>query len=98
MVDTEILFHFVELATAIVLLCAVFFAIKKSKLVIWKRSWYIVFLGVILLTLNSAYGLYLHFSGSQIGDLFLHSLNSIILFIFAVGIFALVKSIAKVWR
>jgi len=91
MMKSEILIHSFHILAAVLLFYATFSAIKKFKLVIWKRGWHLIGLGAFFVILEHVWIFFAEDAP------FFHIFDIIAISCIAFGVFLLSKSATKIW-
>ncbi|MFQ6010492.1 MAG: hypothetical protein ACE5J7_05250 [Candidatus Aenigmatarchaeota archaeon] len=96
----HIIHHSLEIAFSILILYATFLAIKNFKLVIWKRGWYAIGIGAapfLIVEVAELLEVANYLEITPLLEVPLHSIHIGAFAFFAIGIYLLAKSAAKLW-
>jgi len=94
----EIVHHGIEIVLAISIPVSTYYAIKKFKLRIWRKGWYFICFGGVLLIIYEIIEFIEIFQIKKIAEVIKHSCEILFLFFFVVGIMLLAKSANKIWK
>jgi beta-lactamase regulating signal transducer with metallopeptidase domain len=96
----HVLHHGIEAAFSVLILFAAYYAIKRFRLAIWKKGWYMVGASALIFTLVELYELWEVVAQAEesVGMMLLVHTTHIIAFpLLAIGIFSLADSAGRIW-
>jgi hypothetical protein len=96
----HILHHGIEAAFSVIIMFAAYYAIKRFRLAIWKRGWYMVGVSALIFAVIELYELWAAAAQAEesVGMMLLvHTTHMIAFPLLAIGIFSLANSAGKIW-
>ncbi len=96
----HIVHHSFQAIFSALILFAAYYAIKRFKLVIWRKGWYLIGLGGFIFMLVEVWELLetaAYVKESVQSTILIHAMHSTAFPLIAIGIFLLANSAGKIW-